>query len=140
MVFSSPWLTAKKESGSPLQTALVCNSNPLMVARLPKTGCSPYYSVYEELASPEQTATACVIAAVTLYLLVFMMLLWLSFLLDALFLLVAMDYAGGYVFLLYDTAGWSVSTGRFLLVVPQFLLVVSNHAGKIMYLLMNSMC
>ncbi|GJY56193.1 hypothetical protein Tco_0455308 [Tanacetum coccineum] len=39
MVFSSPWLTAKKESGSPLQTALVCNSNPLMVA------------------SPEQTAT-----------------------------------------------------------------------------------
>ncbi|GJT47977.1 hypothetical protein Tco_0974134 [Tanacetum coccineum] len=39
MVFSSPWLTAKKESGSPLQTALVCNSNPLMVARLPKPGC-----------------------------------------------------------------------------------------------------
>ncbi|GKB05220.1 hypothetical protein Tco_0833415 [Tanacetum coccineum] len=35
----SPWLTAKKESGSPLQTALVCNSNPLMVARLPKPGC-----------------------------------------------------------------------------------------------------
>ncbi|GJV69220.1 hypothetical protein Tco_1484729, partial [Tanacetum coccineum] len=40
MVFSSPWLTAKKESGSPLQTALVCNSNPLLA-----------------LASPEQTAT-----------------------------------------------------------------------------------
>ncbi|GJT17453.1 hypothetical protein Tco_0876159 [Tanacetum coccineum] len=40
MVFSSPWLTAKKESGSPLQTALVCNSNPLIA-----------------LASPEQTAT-----------------------------------------------------------------------------------
>ncbi|GJV59326.1 hypothetical protein Tco_1465426, partial [Tanacetum coccineum] len=38
MVFSSPWLTAKKESGSPLQTALVCFSNSLMVARLPKTG------------------------------------------------------------------------------------------------------
>ncbi|GKF80187.1 hypothetical protein Tco_0238789, partial [Tanacetum coccineum] len=36
MVFSSPWLTTKKETGSPLQTALVCNSNPLMVARLPK--------------------------------------------------------------------------------------------------------
>nr|GEW24561.1 hypothetical protein [Tanacetum cinerariifolium] len=53
----SPWLTAKKEYGSPLQTALVCKSNPLMVARLPKTGCSPYYSVYEELASPEQTAS-----------------------------------------------------------------------------------
>ncbi|GKC73480.1 hypothetical protein Tco_1119363 [Tanacetum coccineum] len=31
-------LLSKKESGSPLQTALVCNSNPLMVARLPKTG------------------------------------------------------------------------------------------------------
>ncbi|GKF98380.1 hypothetical protein Tco_0297163, partial [Tanacetum coccineum] len=30
MVFSSPWLTAKKESGSPLQTALVCSSNPLI--------------------------------------------------------------------------------------------------------------
>ncbi|GJR70962.1 reverse transcriptase domain-containing protein [Tanacetum coccineum] len=30
MVFSSPWLTAKKDSGSPLQTALVCNSNPLI--------------------------------------------------------------------------------------------------------------
>ncbi|GJY25169.1 putative ribonuclease H-like domain-containing protein [Tanacetum coccineum] len=29
-VESSPWLTAKKESGSPLQTALVCNSNPLI--------------------------------------------------------------------------------------------------------------
>ncbi|GKD18408.1 hypothetical protein Tco_1207566 [Tanacetum coccineum] len=40
MVFSSPWLTAKKESGSPLQTALVCNSNPLLVTRLPKPGCS----------------------------------------------------------------------------------------------------
>ncbi|GKD60311.1 hypothetical protein Tco_1297820, partial [Tanacetum coccineum] len=38
MVLSSPWFTANKESGSPLQTALVCNSNPLMVARLPKPG------------------------------------------------------------------------------------------------------
>ncbi|GJS16898.1 putative reverse transcriptase domain-containing protein [Tanacetum coccineum] len=36
----SPWLTPKKESGSPLQTALVCFSNPLIA-----------------LASPEQTAT-----------------------------------------------------------------------------------
>ncbi|GJZ67930.1 hypothetical protein Tco_0631170, partial [Tanacetum coccineum] len=34
MVFSSPWLTAKKESGSPLQTALVCNSNPLIAVTL----------------------------------------------------------------------------------------------------------
>ncbi|GJR26003.1 hypothetical protein Tco_1102235 [Tanacetum coccineum] len=40
MVFNSPWLTPKKESGSPLQTALVCFSNPLIA-----------------LASPEQTAT-----------------------------------------------------------------------------------
>ncbi|GJX08449.1 hypothetical protein Tco_0196381 [Tanacetum coccineum] len=40
MVFSSPWLTAEKEFGSPLQTALVCFSNPLIA-----------------LASPEQTAT-----------------------------------------------------------------------------------
>ncbi|GKB71137.1 hypothetical protein Tco_0932549 [Tanacetum coccineum] len=40
MVFSSPWLTAKKEFGSPLQTALVYFSNPLIA-----------------LASPEQTAT-----------------------------------------------------------------------------------
>ncbi|GKB79684.1 hypothetical protein Tco_0946579 [Tanacetum coccineum] len=79
MVFSSPWLTAKKESGSPLQTALVCNSNPLMVARLPKPGCgwsinSPSF-MYKRvdmvlnppwnlpflgakgLTSPEQTAT-----------------------------------------------------------------------------------
>ncbi|GJX13828.1 putative ribonuclease H-like domain-containing protein [Tanacetum coccineum] len=30
MVFNSPWLTAEKEFGSPLQTALVCNSNPLI--------------------------------------------------------------------------------------------------------------
>ncbi|GJS49847.1 hypothetical protein Tco_0599968 [Tanacetum coccineum] len=49
MVFSSPWLTAKKESGSPLQTALVCNSNPLMVARVfvfTKVSTSPRVSSY----------------------------------------------------------------------------------------------
>ncbi|GJW17298.1 hypothetical protein Tco_0024734, partial [Tanacetum coccineum] len=40
MVFSSPWLTAKKESGSPLQTALVCNSNPLIAV---KTFSNPLY-------------------------------------------------------------------------------------------------
>ncbi|GJV90750.1 hypothetical protein Tco_1538563 [Tanacetum coccineum] len=79
MVFSSPWLTAKKESGSPLQTALWLvqegtalgkdSSNPLMVARLPKTGWFSFsmflldekWLVQEgtalELASPEQTAT-----------------------------------------------------------------------------------
>ncbi|GKD80215.1 hypothetical protein Tco_1342836, partial [Tanacetum coccineum] len=34
MVFSSPWLTPEKESGSPLQTALVCNSNPLIAVSL----------------------------------------------------------------------------------------------------------
>ncbi|GKA35516.1 hypothetical protein Tco_0722007, partial [Tanacetum coccineum] len=58
MVFSSPWLTAKKESGSPLQTALVC---------YPKLdGYHFPYSLDEKwlvhskrlmLASPEQTAT-----------------------------------------------------------------------------------
>ncbi|GKD32005.1 hypothetical protein Tco_1242783, partial [Tanacetum coccineum] len=40
MVFSSPWLTAKKESGSSLQTALVCNSNPLIAV---KTFSNPLY-------------------------------------------------------------------------------------------------
>ncbi|GJZ06107.1 hypothetical protein Tco_0539900 [Tanacetum coccineum] len=39
LLLFSPWLTANKETGSPLQTALVCNSNPLMVATLPKPGC-----------------------------------------------------------------------------------------------------
>ncbi|GKE53676.1 hypothetical protein Tco_1488832, partial [Tanacetum coccineum] len=34
MVFNSPWLTAKKEFGSPLQTALVCFSNPLIAKLL----------------------------------------------------------------------------------------------------------
>ncbi|GJY83310.1 hypothetical protein Tco_0496686 [Tanacetum coccineum] len=54
MVFSSPWLTAKKESGSPLQTALVCNSNPLMVARVfvfTKVSTSPRVSSYLVKAS-----------------------------------------------------------------------------------------
>ncbi|GJS03404.1 hypothetical protein Tco_0319912, partial [Tanacetum coccineum] len=68
----SPWLTAKQESGSPLQTALVCNSNPLLVTRLPKPGCFMYKTVdmvlnppwnllflgAKGLTSPEQTATA----------------------------------------------------------------------------------
>ncbi|GJV98055.1 hypothetical protein Tco_1549632 [Tanacetum coccineum] len=70
MVFSSPWLTAKKESGSPLQTAL-------MVDTLPKSGWSinspsfmykrvdmvlnppwnlPFLGA-KGLTSPEQTAT-----------------------------------------------------------------------------------
>ncbi|GJX83004.1 hypothetical protein Tco_0332485 [Tanacetum coccineum] len=57
MVFSSPWLTAKKESGSPLQTALVCTSNPLMVARLPKTGWYSFSMFPVEFGCPEQTAT-----------------------------------------------------------------------------------
>ncbi|GKB77984.1 hypothetical protein Tco_0944879 [Tanacetum coccineum] len=53
MVFSSPWLTAKKESGSPLQTALVCNSNPLIAVI-----DSPFYSVYRKSrASHEHMAT-----------------------------------------------------------------------------------
>ncbi|GJY91024.1 hypothetical protein Tco_0506220, partial [Tanacetum coccineum] len=39
MVFSSPWLTPKKESGSPLQTALVCNSNPLIAVKTCQIRC-----------------------------------------------------------------------------------------------------
>ncbi|GKC67783.1 hypothetical protein Tco_1100381, partial [Tanacetum coccineum] len=60
MVFSSPWLTAKKESGSPLQTALVCNSNPLMVARVDMVINPPWNLPFlgaKGLTSPEQTAT-----------------------------------------------------------------------------------
>ncbi|GJV98843.1 hypothetical protein Tco_1554095 [Tanacetum coccineum] len=62
MVFSSPWLTAKKESGSPLQTALVCNSNPLMVARVDMVINPPWNLPFlgaKGLTSPEQTATDC---------------------------------------------------------------------------------
>ncbi|GJY92963.1 hypothetical protein Tco_0508745 [Tanacetum coccineum] len=40
MVFSSPWLTAKKESGSPLQTALVfVTSNPLIAVKTCQIRC-----------------------------------------------------------------------------------------------------
>ncbi|GJR18429.1 hypothetical protein Tco_0966956 [Tanacetum coccineum] len=58
MVFSSPWLTAKKESGSPLQTALV--TKKLDGIHFPcscwmKNGSPSGYGL--ELASPEQTAT-----------------------------------------------------------------------------------
>ncbi|GJU00827.1 hypothetical protein Tco_1111165 [Tanacetum coccineum] len=52
MVFSSPWLTAKKESGSPLQTALwLVQEGTALGKDLLKSvdGC--------QLASPEQTAT-----------------------------------------------------------------------------------
>ncbi|GJY18730.1 hypothetical protein Tco_0390221 [Tanacetum coccineum] len=49
MVFSSPWLTAKKESGSPLQTALVWFSNPFMVDNLPKiVWYSMHHSIHTE--------------------------------------------------------------------------------------------
>ncbi|GJR62876.1 putative ribonuclease H-like domain-containing protein [Tanacetum coccineum] len=75
MVFNSPWLTAEKEFGSPLQTALVCNSNPLIAGRALvedfsiRDGMPGYpklmditfqYSLDESakgLTSPEQTAT-----------------------------------------------------------------------------------
>ncbi|GKB88478.1 hypothetical protein Tco_0960750, partial [Tanacetum coccineum] len=60
MVLSSPWLTANKESGSPLQTALVCNSNPLMVARVDMVINPPWNLPFlgaKGLTSPEQTAT-----------------------------------------------------------------------------------
>ncbi|GJY86938.1 hypothetical protein Tco_0500964 [Tanacetum coccineum] len=52
----SPWLTAKKESGSPLQTALVCNSNPLMVA-----SCFPFDAAILDVAST--VSAACIVAA-----------------------------------------------------------------------------
>ncbi|GJV78651.1 hypothetical protein Tco_1514521 [Tanacetum coccineum] len=57
MVFSSPWLTAKKESGSPLQTALVCNSNPLMVA----SSCVYLMLLFLDVAST--VSAACIVAA-----------------------------------------------------------------------------
>ncbi|GJT93564.1 hypothetical protein Tco_1082409 [Tanacetum coccineum] len=57
MVFSSPWLTAKKESGSPLQTALVCNSNPLMVA----SSCVYLMLLFWDIAST--VSAACIVAA-----------------------------------------------------------------------------
>ncbi|GJY61676.1 hypothetical protein Tco_0462333 [Tanacetum coccineum] len=81
MVFSSPWLTAKKESGSPLQTALVCNSNPLMVARLPKTGC--FIEADFGLLLLRIFSAACIVLLDTLYLRwLFVMLMvrcsWLS--------------------------------------------------------------
>ncbi|GJR66212.1 retrovirus-related pol polyprotein from transposon TNT 1-94 [Tanacetum coccineum] len=60
MVFSSPWLTAKKESGSPLQTALVCYQK-LDGIHFPCSCWDEKWLVQEgtalELASPEQTAT-----------------------------------------------------------------------------------
>ncbi|GJT84146.1 hypothetical protein Tco_1058488 [Tanacetum coccineum] len=59
MVFSSPWLTAKKESGSPLQTALVCFSNPLMVARLPN-GCVFHFHVPVEEKNGKDISNRCI--------------------------------------------------------------------------------
>ncbi|GJR98166.1 hypothetical protein Tco_0270340 [Tanacetum coccineum] len=60
MVFSSPWLTAKKESSSPLQTALVCYQK-LDGIHFPYSCWDEKWLVQEgtalELASPEQTAT-----------------------------------------------------------------------------------
>ncbi|GKC44959.1 hypothetical protein Tco_1062681 [Tanacetum coccineum] len=59
----SPWLTANKESGSPLQTALVCNSNPLMVARLPKPGCVVTNSCCKDWKLLFFNVAACFVAA-----------------------------------------------------------------------------
>ncbi|GKB05665.1 hypothetical protein Tco_0833860 [Tanacetum coccineum] len=61
----SPWLTAKKESGSPLQTASVCTSNPLIATDkewLVQEGTALGKDFLKsvdgcQLASPEQTAT-----------------------------------------------------------------------------------
>ncbi|GKE56408.1 hypothetical protein Tco_1495593 [Tanacetum coccineum] len=56
----SPWLTAKKESGSPLQTALVCNSNPL-IALLFFDVATSFDSAVLDAAAP--VSAACIIAA-----------------------------------------------------------------------------
>ncbi|GKB26019.1 hypothetical protein Tco_0865420, partial [Tanacetum coccineum] len=69
MVFSSPWLTAKKESGSPLQTALVCNSNPLIaILQVPRV-----HAVTFDAAVALQFCLLYYCCLVTLLLLGFMM-------------------------------------------------------------------
>nr|GFA67839.1 hypothetical protein [Tanacetum cinerariifolium] len=71
----------------------------------------------------------CVFLLFSWFLLIVDSFCWLdTFMLLALFMLSKHMFKLLNWFVLYDTAGWSVSTGRFLLVVPQFLLVVSNHA------------
>ncbi|GKA44196.1 hypothetical protein Tco_0736920 [Tanacetum coccineum] len=68
----SPWLTAKKESGSPLQTALVCNSNPLIALLYFDDATSFDYAVHRvhvvsfDAAVSDAAASvsaACIIAA-----------------------------------------------------------------------------
>ncbi|GKC41760.1 hypothetical protein Tco_1059482 [Tanacetum coccineum] len=69
MVFSSPWLTAKKESGSPLQTALVCNSNPLIALLLRDVAASfdsavhRVHAVSFDAAVASTVSAACCVAA-----------------------------------------------------------------------------
>nr|GFC28578.1 hypothetical protein [Tanacetum cinerariifolium] len=71
---------------------------------------------------------------------VFLLFSWFLLIVDSFcwldtFMLLALFMLSKHLFKLLNC--WSVSTGRFLLVVTQFLLLVSNHAGIIMYLLMN---
>ncbi|GJU89604.1 hypothetical protein Tco_1302027 [Tanacetum coccineum] len=70
MVFSSPWLTAKKESGSPLQTALVCNSNPLIATLLLRDVAASFASAVHRVhavsfyaAVASTVSAACCVAA-----------------------------------------------------------------------------
>ncbi|GJS98843.1 hypothetical protein Tco_0820013 [Tanacetum coccineum] len=63
MVFSSPWLTAKKESGSPLQTALVCNSNPLIALLLRDVAASFDSAVHRVHAVSFDAAVASIVSA-----------------------------------------------------------------------------
>ncbi|GJY63959.1 hypothetical protein Tco_0465419 [Tanacetum coccineum] len=63
MVFSSPWLTATKESGSPLQTALVCNSNPLIALLLRDVAASVDSAVHRVHAVSFDAAVASLVSA-----------------------------------------------------------------------------
>ncbi|GJV00769.1 hypothetical protein Tco_1330039 [Tanacetum coccineum] len=75
MVFNSPWLTAEKEFGSPLQTALVCNSNPLIALLLRDVAASFDSAVHDRrsccfhlmLLCLRLVTAACVLAASLLF-------------------------------------------------------------------------
>ncbi|GJV73463.1 hypothetical protein Tco_1493458 [Tanacetum coccineum] len=87
MVFSSPWLTAKKESGSPLQTALVYFSNPLIALLIRDVAASfdsvvhRVHAVSFDAAVASTVFAACIVAAGYIVSAGFMMLLLTLFLL-----------------------------------------------------------
>ncbi|GJV87222.1 hypothetical protein Tco_1531160 [Tanacetum coccineum] len=63
MVFNSPWLTAEKEFGSPLQTALVCNSNPLIALLLRDIVASFDSAVHRDHAGSFDAAVPSLVSA-----------------------------------------------------------------------------